>query len=113
MSSPKDRLSAIQDTYNDALDNEPHDLAAAQTAAEVTAIQENVARTRNTYYAALAEALTNDGPAVESAFEEAKKALKAVKKAREDSAAIPNLLTKLSSAASAASSLLKAANPSH
>lgn len=109
MSDASERLSAIQNTYEDALDNEPHDLAGAKTAADVTAIQANLAVARNTYYAALAAALTNNGPEIEAGLAAATKTLAAVKAARTAAADIPTLLGKLTSATGAATNLLNIA----
>jgi hypothetical protein len=109
MSSESDRLATIQDNYTSALDNEPHDLAAAQTPADVTAVVANVATARSVYFAAVAAQLSNASAAVEAAFETAKRAVKSVEDAREASAAFPNLLNQLSAATSAASDLLKLA----
>ena len=55
MSTAQDRLDVIQNNYTDALQNEPNDLAQAQSAADVTAIQANVASARSTYYGAVAQ----------------------------------------------------------
>lgn len=110
MSTADDRLTAIQKTYLDAYNNEPSDLALAQTAADVTAIMANVASARSTYYAAEAAALTNNGPGVETAYAAAKKALAAVKKARTKAAQMATLLGALNGATSAAGSLLKLAS---
>lgn len=110
MSTADDRLTAIQNTYLDAYNNEPNDLALAQTAADVTAIMANVAAARSTYYAAEAAALTNNNPNVEAAYTTAGLALAAVKKARTDSAQIATLLGALNGATSAAGNLLKLAS---
>lgn len=109
MSTPDERLAAIQAIYDDASDNEPNDLAQATTAAQVTAIQLNLANAKNAYFTAVAAALTNAGAAVETAYQAAQQALKAVQQARTNSAQIATLLQKLNGATAAATSLLKAA----
>ena len=109
MSTPKDRLVAIQAIYDDANDNEPSDLADATTAAQVTEVQQNLANARHAYYSAVAAALTNAGAGVEAAYTAAQKALAAVQAARTASAEIPTLLQKLNGATTAATSLLNAA----
>ena len=109
MTTKDERLALIQQNYNDSLENEPHDLARAKTAAQVTAIQANVAAARQTYYEALAAVLTQSGDAVEQAFQEAKKAQDAVKSARDQAEEIPTLMGKLQSATTSATDLLKAA----
>jgi len=109
MSSPDDRLAVIEQNYKSALDNEPHDLAQATTAADVTAIQANVFVARQTYYAAIAAQLTQNGGAVEAAYNAASAANDAVTAARSQAAAIPTLLARLTAATSAATSLLNAA----
>ena len=110
MSTPADRLTAIQSTYLDALNNEPEDLSQAKTAADVAAVQANVANARSTYYSALAAALTNNAPSVEAALTSVQNALAAVKQARTDAAAIATLLNTMNGATSAATSLLKLAS---
>jgi hypothetical protein len=109
MSTPEDRLDAIQAIYSDALDNEPADLSQATTEALVTGVQANVASARHTYYAAVAEALTNNSTQVEAAFAAAKTALTAVQTARSESAKMADLLGKLNSATNAGTNLLNAA----
>jgi hypothetical protein len=109
MSTAEDRLAVIEANYKDALEKEPHDLARATTAAEVTSIQANVAAARETYFTAIAAALTKDGASVESAFAAAKTAKKSVDDARDQAAAIPVLLGKLTASTQAATGLLKAA----
>lgn len=109
MSTDNERLAVIQQNYNDALANEPDDLARAKTAAQVTAIQANVASARSAYYAAVAAALTKSGPDIEQAFADAKKALSGVRAARQSAAQIATLLTKLASATKAATHLLELA----
>jgi hypothetical protein len=109
MSTANDRLTAIQDIYLDALNNEPADLAQATTPAMVAAVQANVANARATYYAAAAASLTNAAPEVETAYTAAQTALAAVKAARAAAESIVNLLGKLNSATKAGTSLLGAA----
>jgi uncharacterized phage infection (PIP) family protein YhgE len=109
MSTPADRLGVIHENYNSALENEPHDLARATNASDVTAIQANVASARQTYYVAIAAALTQSGTAVEEAFNAAKRAQDAVKDARNTAAQIPTLISKLGQATKTATDLLNAA----
>jgi deferrochelatase/peroxidase EfeB len=112
MSKPDDRLAVIEENYKDALDNEPHDLAMAQTAADVTAIQANVATARQIYYSAVAAQLTQGGDDVEAAYKKAQDASKSVREAREKAADIATIISELTSATSAASKLLDAAKKS-
>jgi predicted HAD superfamily Cof-like phosphohydrolase len=109
LSTAAERLAVIQNNYNNALTNEPHDLANAKTAEDVTAIQANLANARSTYYAAIAAQLTTNGASVEAAFDAAAAAHAAVIKAREDSAALATLLQKLTGATNTATDLLKLA----
>ena len=109
MSSASERLEVIQQNYMNALQNEPHDLAAAKTPADVTAVQANVAVARTNFFAAVAAELSSSDGAVETAFVAAKAALKSVKDARAESEAIAKLLGKLGAATKAASDLLNAA----
>ena len=109
MSTPEDRLTLIQDTYLDAMNNEPADLAKANTPAQVTSIQANLSNAKSTYYAAIATALANNSAQVEAAFGSAQQALAAVKQARSDAATIPTLLGKLTGATDAATTLLNLA----
>ena len=109
MSTPAERLAAIQAIYMDAMGNETSDLAQAQTSADVSAIQANVANAQLAYYTAEAAALSNNSADVEGANAAAQTALADVKKARENAAEIPTLLGALNSATSAATSLLQLA----
>ena len=109
MSSAEERLSVIQANYTSALENEPHDLARATSALEVTAIQTNVAAARETYFTAAAATLTESNALVEQAFEAAKAAQQAVDDARRQSEQIASLITKLGSATKAGVELLNAA----
>jgi len=109
VSTGAERLAVIQNNYNNALANEPHDLANAKTAEDVTAIQANLANARSAYYAAIAAQLTTNGANVETAYDAAIAAHDAVTKAREDSAALAVLLQKLSGATNTATHLLKLA----
>ena len=109
MSTAAERLAVIQNNYNNALANEPHDLANAKTAEDVTAIQTNLADARTAYYGAIAAQLTSGGADVETAYDAALAALSAVTKARDEAAALPVLLQKLTGATKTATHLLKLA----
>jgi hypothetical protein len=109
VSTAAERLAVIQNNYNDALNNEPNDLANAKTAEDVTAIQANLANARSAYYAAIAAQLTMNGTNVEAAYAAAASAHAAVTKAREDAAALAVLLQKLTGATNTAADLLKLA----
>jgi len=109
MSNANDRMSVIEQNYKSALENEPHDLAQATTAAQVTTIQANVAAARQVYFTAEATQLTQSGNAVEAAYTAAKAANDAVAKARTDAADIATLMSTLTSATTAANNLLTAA----
>jgi predicted HAD superfamily Cof-like phosphohydrolase len=109
VSTAAERLAVIQNNYNNALTNEPHDLANAKTAEDVTAIQANLANARSAYYAAIAAQLTANGENVEAAYDAAIAAHVAVTKAREDAAALPLLLQRLTGATHTATHLLKLA----
>jgi hypothetical protein len=108
-STPQDCLDVLQEIYQDALNNEPHDLAQAMTAAQVAAVQQYVANARATYFAAAAAALNNTGPGVDAAFTAAQAALDAVKQARAESEQIATLLQKLNNATAVGTNLLNAA----
>lgn len=109
MSTAGERLETIKRNYDDAANNEPLDLAAAKTAADVTAIQANVASASAVYFAAIAADLSADGATVESAHEGAKDAQQTVANARAASEQIPQLIGKLASSTAAARKLLDAA----
>jgi predicted HAD superfamily Cof-like phosphohydrolase len=109
VSTAAERLAVIQNNYNSALTNEPHDLANAKTAEDVTAIQANLANARSAYYGAIAAQLTAGGANVETAYDAAVSAHGAVTKAREDAAALTSLLQKLIGATNTATDLLKLA----
>jgi|SRR5579872_4973330 len=110
MSTPSDRLTAVQNTYLDALNNEPEDLAAAQTAADVVAVQTNLANARTAYYTAASAALTNNAASVDAALTAAQNALAAVQAARKDAGAFAAFLTALTGATNAATNLVKLAS---
>ena len=93
----------------DAMGNETADLAKAQTSADVSAIQANVANAQLAYYTAEAAALTNNNADVEAAYTAASAALKEVKQTRANAAEIPTLLGALNGATGAATDLLELA----
>ncbi len=109
MSTEDERLQLIEHNYQDALNNEPNDLARANTPEQVTEIQANLAVARQKYYEAEAASLTQSGEVVEKAFLEAQNAQASVKSARDQTEAIPTLINKLQSATQSATNLLKAA----
>jgi DNA-binding protein H-NS len=109
MSTSDDRLAAIENIYKDALENEPHDLAAAMSVAQVTAIQSNVALARQAYYAAVSSSLTQDEQQVSAAYDAAVQAQAAVKAARNKSSQFADVINKVSAAAQSANNLLNAA----
>ena len=107
MASTKDELlQAVQDNYTDALKNEPHDLAAAETVDEVAAIQANVATARQAYFKSLGAELAADNKAVQAAYEDVKLALKSQKECREKATRIADILDKLGNATKAVQKLL-------
>ncbi|MBB4200205.1 hypothetical protein CCR94_02245 [Rhodoblastus sphagnicola] len=69
----------------------------------------NVAAARAAYYGAVASLLTNAGDSIETAYQAAVSAQQSVVDARQASAQIPDLIAKLTTATSAATSLLNAA----
>jgi hypothetical protein len=99
-------LQAVQDNYTEALKNEPHDLAAANTEVEVAAIQANVATARQAYYESLAAELAADNGEVQAAFEEVKRAMKIQKECREKAGRIADILDKIANATTAVQKLL-------
>ena len=103
-STSDDRIALIKSNYQDALDNEPHDLAAALTAADVTGVQANLATARNAFYTAAAADLSNSGDAIEDAYKVAQSAQQLVKQARAASEKIATLLGKLQTATEKATS---------
>ena len=107
--SPTDRLKVIKSNYIDALENEPHDLASATTAADVTAVQANVANARSTFFAAVAADLSSSISAVEDAYDVAIAAQKSVQDARDASESLAKILGKLKKATDSATTLLKKA----
>jgi hypothetical protein len=112
MSDSTERLAVIKQNYDDASDNEADDLASAKSAADVAAIQANVAVARSTYYGAAAAMLSKSGPDVEAAYQDAIGAQKSVADARKKAAEIAELLGKLSNATNKATTLLnKAKSP--
>jgi hypothetical protein len=99
-------LQAVQDNYTEALKNEPHDLAAANTVVEVAAIQANVATARQAYYTSLATELAADNSDVQAAFEEVKRAMNIQKEARAKTGRIADILDKLANATTAVQKML-------
>lgn len=112
MSTPEERLAVISQNYQDALENEPHDLSRASTPIEVTGIQANVLTARETFYTSVAAELTECNTQVESAYKSAKDAQKAVKDARARAEKIPDIINKLKSATQNATKLLNVAKKS-
>lgn len=109
MSNLSDRLAAIKQNYDDASDNEATDLASAKTAAEVAAVQANVANARSTYFSAVEAMLSKAGDDVEAAYQEALNSQKIIADARKKSAAIADFLGKLSDGTDKATTLLNKA----
>lgn len=111
MSTPEERLSTIQANYDQASENEPHDLARAKSPADVAKIQANVATARAIYYSAIAAMLTENSSIVESAYQDAITAQQRVATARSKAEEIPSLLQKLADYTGKAGVLLKQAQP--
>ncbi|WP_225547359.1 hypothetical protein [Chromobacterium violaceum] len=105
MTTSTNVLTSIQANYNSALQNEPTDLAAAASEAQVMAIQANIATAGSLYYQAAATALTTGTSAVDTAYQQAQAAQAAVATARSQSAAIADLLNKLNQSTTAAQNL--------
>ena len=108
-STAKDRLQTIEENYDQASDNEAHDLSKATTSEQVAEVQANAAAAKLAYFSAIAAALSNNGNDVEAAYRAAVAANADVKKAREQAASIAELLTKMGNATAKASDLLKKA----
>lgn len=106
MSDASDRLAIIKKNYDDASDNEAADLARAKSPAQVAAVQENVAQARSAYFSAVEAMLSKTGDDVESAYQDAVNAQKAIAIARKKAAAIIDLLGKLANATDKATTLL-------
>src|SRR5258708_8423841 len=109
MSTPQERLDALQSNYDEAINNEPTDLANAKSPQEVAAIQANVANARVAYFDAVAAMLSNSGDAVEQAYQAALGASADVEKARSDAEAVAKLIGKLGNATAKATDLLNKA----
>ena len=109
MSDATDRLKIIEQNYDNASDNEADDLASATTPAQVAAIQANVAQAKSTYYSAVEAMLSKSGADIETAYQVAVDAQKAIADARAKAAAIGDLLEKLSNATDKATTLLNKA----
>ena len=109
MSTEADRLATVKDNYDQAANNQAMDLAGAQDAVQVSAVQANVAAARLAYYTAVADALSKSGPDVEQAYTDATNALNQVKQARSAAEKIPTLLGKLTKATDKANTLVQKA----
>lgn len=109
MSNADERLNLIKQNYDDASDNEAADLANAKTPIEVASIQANVANASVAYYSAIAMTLSQSDDGVETAYDDAVSAQKAISDARQQSAAIADLLEKFSDATDKATILLNKA----
>lgn len=109
MSTPDERLAVIAQNYKDALENQPNDLSLAQNPIQVAGIQANVSAAQEAYFIAVAAALTENNEQVESAYNSAKDALKAVKDARTKTEQILSIINKLKSATQTATKLLNEA----
>src|ERR1017187_8278461 len=109
MSYSTELLATIKKNYDDASDNEASDLADAKSAADVAAIQANVAVARSTYYKAVVTLLSNSGHDVDVAYQNAINPQNSIADARKKSAGFEELLGKLSSATDKAATLLNKA----
>ena len=107
-STPSARLDSIRQIYFDALDNEMSDGNSASDQ-DKDKLHSNVLEARKTYFAAVASALAKTSTQVEAAYSVAVSTLDDVKKARATAAGIATVLQKLTTATSAATTLLNLA----
>lgn len=105
-STPTTRLKQIEATYLDAMRNRPNDLAKAKTDDEREAVRINYVRAKNTYFAAAAAQLTENGQTVEEAYSALSGANNAVVKARKDLVEFTELFGKMGDATEKAGELL-------
>lgn len=105
-STPPTRLKQIQDTYLDAMRNRPNDLAKAETNEEREAVRANYVTAKDTYFAAAAADLSENGQAVEDAYDALSGANNAVVRARKDLVAFTELFGKMGNATEKAGELL-------
>jgi hypothetical protein len=106
MSNHDERFAQIKKTWFDARANYEEDRAKAPTLAEKKKVDGTHNEAFEAFAAALDSALSQNAPAVETAYQDLVDANKAVKKARDDLAAFPALLGKLTKATAASSDLV-------
>ena len=109
MSTSDERFDEVKSNHINALLNERDDISRARTAVDVAAIQLNVATAAKIFFETAANRLTATSAQVETAFQAAVSANRAVAKAREEAEEIPRLLGRLTEATKAAGNLVKTA----
>jgi len=109
MSNRDERFAEIESAWFDARDNYEDDRGKAPTQVGKKAVDKNHNQCFEAYSAALDSGLSKTGAAVETVYRDLKDANKAVKKAREDLEAFPQLIAKLTGATAGARALVAAA----
>ncbi|MEM8724142.1 MAG: hypothetical protein AAGE86_01335 [Pseudomonadota bacterium] len=110
MSTPKDRLFEVYETYRIAKLHRASDWKDAQTLAQAKKIQRNVDALETAFLKAAAAELNANGQAIEDAYQAAREARKTVVKAYEDAKALADRIRAVSDAAKSVASLVKKAS---
>lgn len=110
MSTPKDRLFEVYETYRIAKLHRASDWKDAQTLGQAKKIQRNVDTLETAFLKAATAELNANGDAVEDAYQTARSARKAVQKAYEDAIELADRIRTVSDAARSVSNLVKKAS---
>ncbi len=110
MSTPKDRLFEVYETYRIAKLHRASDWKDAQTLAQAKKIQRNVDALETAFLKAATAELNANGPAVEAAYDAAKNARESVVDAYESAMALADRIRTVSNAARSVASLVKKAS---
>ncbi len=110
MSTPKDRLFEVYETYRIAKLHRTSDWKDAQTMSQVKKIQRNVDALETAFLKAATAELNANGAAVEAAYDAAKSARQSVLEAYEGAVALADRIRTVSDAAKSVANLVKKAS---
>jgi len=110
MSTPKDRLFEVYETYRIAKLHRGSDWKDAQTLAQAKKIQRNVDALETTFLKAATAELNANGAAVEDAYDAARFARESVEDAYESAQAVADRIRAVSDAAKSMANLVKKAS---
>lgn len=108
-SNPVQRHDEVKKAYKDAFNNKKADLKAAKSEDQVEKILRNLEIAERSVLEAAASELERNGPAIETAFLDAKAANIRVSQARAQAVALAEIILSVTQAVNATKALVKAA----